>query len=168
MTGPPRPPSQTREAAEVTGMVIGFGNPVRGDDGVGPAAAAAVQEAIPNLPVLTPHQLLPEHAEAVAAAAVVVFVDAADDDAPPGTVATRPVLPSERPPLDHALTPEGLVGLARRVFGRAPEAWLVTVRAARFAYGTTLSPQAAAAVPVAVDRVVRLLRPAVAGGMSGT
>src|ERR1044072_3449496 len=61
-------------------LVIGYGNELRGDDGVGPRVARAVQQlSLPHVRVLVQHQLTPELAEDISRARAVVFVDAAID-----------------------------------------------------------------------------------------
>jgi hypothetical protein len=58
-------------------LVIGYGNELRGDDGVGPAAARAVAAwNEPGVQGIATHQLTPELADAIAGAEEVVFVDA--------------------------------------------------------------------------------------------
>ncbi len=139
-------------------LVIGFGNPLRGDDGAGPAVARAAQLTRPDVAVLTPHQLLPELAPDIAAARVVVFIDAAPD-VPAGEVRCQPVDPSAAPRLDHILSPAALVGLGLAVFGHAPQAWLVEVGAASFDLGGALTPLVASAVPRAAELVRTLIPP---------
>ena len=61
-------------------LVIGYGNTLRGDDGVGPKVAEAVEALqLPGVRTLVCQQLSPEHAEPISRARVVVFVDAAVD-----------------------------------------------------------------------------------------
>ena len=63
-------------------LVVGYGNELRCDDGVGPKVAAALQEMkLPGVRTITCHQLTPELAEPVSQARRVVFVDAAVDAA---------------------------------------------------------------------------------------
>ena len=63
-------------------LVIGYGNTLRSDDGVGAKVAAAVAElALPGVVALVLHQLTPELAETISEARAVVFVDAAVDAA---------------------------------------------------------------------------------------
>jgi hydrogenase maturation protease len=58
-------------------VVIGYGNEVRGDDGVGPRVARVVAGwQLPHVKALAVHQLLPELVESFAEASAVVFVDA--------------------------------------------------------------------------------------------
>lgn len=53
----------------------------------------------------------------------------------------------------HALDPRALLALARRLFGRAPRAWLVTVAAHSFELGAEPSPDCAAGPALAVEAV---------------
>ena len=57
-------------------LIVGYGNPLRGDDGVGQAVAQAFAEE-DGVDALACHQLTPELAERFAAAARVVLIDAA-------------------------------------------------------------------------------------------
>ena len=63
----------------MTVLIIGYGNPLRGDDGVGWRVAEAVAAALPDgaAEVLTVHQLTPELAELMSRADRVIFIDAA-------------------------------------------------------------------------------------------
>lgn len=133
-------------------LVFALGNPLRADDGAGPAIAEGLAALVPGLEVVEAAELLPEHADAVAAADGVLFLDAAADG-PPGEVRTAPVLPrAARAALLHALLPAELLGLARALHGRAPPAALVTIAGADFSYREALSPEVAAALPAARAR----------------
>lgn len=130
-------------------LAFALGNPLRGDDGAGPAIAAGLAALVPPVEVVEAMELLPEHAEAVAAADGVVFLDAAADG-PPGEVRTAPVAPrAARAAVLHALLPDDVVGLARALHGRAPPATLVTIAGADFSFGEHLSPEVSAALPAA-------------------
>ncbi len=60
-------------------VIIGYGNALRGDDGIGPLAARilAVQLADQPVTVIEAHQLAPEMAWIVSQAQLVVLIDAA-------------------------------------------------------------------------------------------
>ena len=72
-------------------LIIGYGNPLRGDDGIGQAAAQAFADeaAGDGIDVVRCHQLMPELAEQLAAVDLAVFVDAGATGAPGGVVTTR-------------------------------------------------------------------------------
>ena len=133
-------------------LLLGYGNPARGDDGLGPAcAAAAASWNLPRLTVDQDYQLKLEDAAAVAAHAVVIFVDAAaEGPAPFAFLAVEPA------PLSgfttHALSPAQLLEIAHRSFGAAPEARLLAIRGYRFDhFCEELSPPAAANLRAAAD-----------------
>jgi hydrogenase maturation protease len=138
-------------------LAIALGNPLRGDDGAGAAMGRALAAALPGLEVLETLELLPEHAEAVAAAHGVLVLDAAVSSSP-GEVKVEPVAPAPaRPAMVHALRPEELLGLARALYGRAPPVALVTVGGRSFDFGEGLSPEVAAALPAACGRAQQVV-----------
>ena len=153
-------------AGPMTGrnLVVGYGNPLRGDDGLGWHAAAALgADARPaDTDVLTRHQLTPELAEDIANARFAVLIDASLGDAP-GCVSIREVAPapapsSPAPSWSHHLRPEDVVGLAQALFGATPQVFLVTVTGAHFGYGTQLSPAVSSCVPKVLAIVEAALR----------
>ncbi len=139
-------------------LVIGFGNPLRGDDGAGPSVARASDLALPGVTVITPHQLLPELAPEVAAADVVVFIDASTG-IPAGEIRCQAVDPAVTPGIGHVLSPAALVGLGLAAFGHAPHAWLVEIGTASFDVGASITPAVADALPRAVELVRSRLPP---------
>jgi hydrogenase maturation protease len=126
-------------------LLLAFGNPLRGDDG---AAEEAVRGLVANegLAAICAQQLLPEHSEAVAAAAGVVFIDARAGGTP-GEVRVARIEPAAGGALGHQLGPAALLDLSRALFGSAPPAALVTVSGADFTHRQGLSPAVAAAMP---------------------
>ncbi len=123
-------------------LVIGYGNTLRSDDGVGPRVAEAVAALnLPGVGTLTCQQLSPEHADPISQAAAVVFVDAAV--AAPEAVQLRPIEPGATTQLmAHSADPRTMLALARHVFGHAPRAWWLTIPAVNLEFSETLSPQA--------------------------
>ncbi|HET9518634.1 MAG TPA: hydrogenase maturation protease [Actinoplanes sp.] len=150
-------------------LVIGYGNRLRSDDGVGWTVADALRDdpRAAAVDVIATTQLNPEHAADLAAARLAVFVDAsvAGDPPPaPGAyVLSRlppPGLPSADgappPAWSHHCTPAGLQALAAALYGAAPPVVLVGVGVADCAVGEELGPTVAAAVPNLVDVVLKL------------
>lgn len=139
---PPVQPALPPGAVRTRALVIGCGNTLFGDDAVGPSIADTVSDrALPGVLGRAVHELVPELAADLAATEVAIFVDAALHGE---TVRCTPVVPAppEREGLDHALTPAGLLALARLAFGHAPPAWLVLVPGRDFGLGQPLSDQA--------------------------
>lgn len=137
LTGPPR--------CRPLPLVIGIGNPLRGDDGVGPLLAAAMGgRAV--------HQLTPELAVELAAHERVLFIDAwlapagaqpRLDPLQPGTGAAAGASSS------HRLEPAQLLAVSQALFGSMPRAHLLQVPAHAFAHGMELSRQLEATLPAA-------------------
>ena len=126
-------PDQTRL------LVIGYGNVLFGDDGIGPHIAeqvAAWQQ--PGVHGLAVPLLTPELSPLLTAAELAVFVDAtlAPTDRPQ-LVPLHPAVSSAG--LGHAATPAGLLALAVAIFGRSPPAWILSVPAADFSLGQNFS-----------------------------
>ena len=117
-------------------LVIGYGNTLRGDDGVGPRVAEAVGRLwLPGVRTLICPLLTPELADPVSRARKVIFVDAAVDL--PQQVQWRKLVPGETTQLmAHAADPRTLLALARDVFGRSPEAWWLTISRRVFSRGS--------------------------------
>jgi hydrogenase maturation protease len=140
-------------------LVIGYGNTLRGDDGIGPVVAEAVAEReLPGVRALAVHQLTPELAADLAEARVAVFVDAAV-----GGEAVRVMrldASDTGEVMTHAADPRALLALAGAVYGHAPEAWLVTAAGADFGFRDGLSPTGRANARAAVGCVERIIREA--------
>ena len=126
-------------------LVIGYGNPLRGDDGVGCVVAEEVAKRMcdpgSRVQVVACHQLNPEMAEAVADTHAVIFVDASVK-VPPGQVSVNVVMPDRFSPAmpTHSLEPPALLATAAELFGQAPPATAVLIGAASVDCGMTLTP----------------------------
>lgn len=131
-------------------LVIGYGNPGRQDDGLGPAAAAAIARlALPNVTTLDNYQLVIEDALDVAVHDVVWFVDATrEGDAPCAVRRLSPALGFTF--TSHLLDPEALLAIADQQFGKSPEAHLVSIRGYEFDFLEGLSDRASGNLALAV------------------
>jgi Ni,Fe-hydrogenase maturation factor len=161
--------------------VIGYGNDLRGDDAVGPRVAQAVAAwDLPGVCGLAVHQLTPELAEILAAAALAIFVDArvpapsaTTSVASPPCLALAAVAP-EREDVEqikvHLLEPSGvdtaightgdpsvLLAFAAALYGRYPSAWSITIPAQSFAFGADLSPAAERGLTAALRQIRELI-----------
>ena len=120
-------------------LVIGYGNTLRRDDGVGVEVAQAIEEMnLPCVSVITRHQLVPELAAPISEADAVIFVDAqAGAD---GKAALHPIEPAQSSQLmAHAADPPSLLALAKQAFGGSPKAWTLAVPVNDFDFGFGLS-----------------------------
>ena len=139
------------EACAAPLLVIGVGNPSRGDDALGPACIEALEgEAPSGVELLTDFQLQVEHVLDLSRCSRVVFVDASMGCASPfsfeGIEADMRLTP-----LSHALSPAQLLGVYRRVHGVvAPPASVLAIRGFEFELGSPLSSAARANLDAAV------------------
>ena len=139
-------------------LVIGYGNTLRGDDGVGPRVAEAVGAlALPGVRTLACPMLTPELADPISQARVAIFVDAAVDA--PQEVQLRKLEPNETSQLmAHAADPRTMLALARDVFGHAPAAWWLTIPVVKLDFSEDLSPEAQRGFAEAVEKIKSLCR----------
>jgi len=139
-------------------LVIGYGNTLRGDDGVGPRVAGAIEKLnLPGVQTLICQQLSPEYADPVSRAHFVVFVDAAVDA--PRAVQLRRLAPGASSQLmAHAADPRTLLALARDVFGRTPQAWWLTIPAIKLDFSENLTPETQRGFEEAVKKIQALWR----------
>lgn len=141
-------------------LVIGYGNPLRGDDGIGFLAAQELVKTVrdESVKVLAMHQLHPELASEVSSAAFVIFIDARAG-IPAGVIESGPVRPATVAPLtfSHHLQPDVLMACTKALYGRCPDACLITFTGASFDFDTGLSDAATRCFPDLLERVKAML-----------
>jgi len=139
-------------------LVIGYGNTLRSDDGVGPKVVEAVAALnLPDVRTLSCDLLTPELADPISRADAVVFVDAAIDA--PREVQFRPLDPADSSQImAHAADPRTMLALARDVFGHAPRAWWLTIPVENMGIGEGFSHLAQSGIANAVVKIQELQR----------
>lgn len=146
----------------MTRLLIGLGNPDRGDDGVGVAVVRRIRELADDVEVVEcddPASLIDAWAEAE----LVVVVDAMRSDRPAGNVLTLDVTDTPLPTEGWARGGTHALGLAAaielsRALGRLPKRLVVVgVEAGDMTTGFELSAQVRDAVQSAADAVLRVL-----------
>ena len=144
-------------------IVIGWGNSSRRDDAIGHHVVDALETTLPAdaQPALVKvHQLDVTLAETVASHDLVVFVDACVESYANEPISVRPLAAEAArlcQPTSHDLSPAELLALTQWLYGRAPQAVLVTVTGHDFSFGEGLSVPARNAVPAAAHAVLELL-----------
>lgn len=137
-------------------LIIGYGNPLRSDDGFGWHVSGSLAQALEgqDIEVMTCHQLTPELAETLSRCRRAVFIDA-DAEGKPGAVHSRAIHPQAHASswFTHTCTPSGLLASAKQLYGHHPEAIVITVSAQSFEFGDVLSPIVASALPKVVEQV---------------
>lgn len=137
-------------SASLRFLVLGIGNTLRRDDGIGPAVARQLASA-QNLDcdIQAIHQLTPELAQSMAQASLVIMLDA-NREGKPGEIhirqCARPVI--EKGALGaHHMVPEELAALTEALYGRCPPIMVITMTGADFGLGERLSPAVTRALP---------------------
>jgi hydrogenase maturation protease len=166
---PPAPTSPTEAPPRI--LVIGFGNPGRRDDGLGPTLAARLAaRELPGVTIESDYQLCLEHAELVARHESVLFVDAAIEVPGNAPFHLGPLQPLDQVScFSHQLSPHAVLHVAAQCFGARPSAWLLGVRAAdvgSFAEG--LTPAAERNLTAALDAALAWLASATTAAQSSS
>lgn len=144
--------------------VMGYGNPLRGDDQIGWLVATRLREKLiddmsGDVEIISCHQLTPELAEILSRVEHAIFIDACEGPLP-GTVSRQMVAAASdhTASFTHNLDPTTLLAMAQALFGHAPQsATILTVTAQSFDYTEELSPPVAAALPLIVEDVLAML-----------
>ena len=141
-------------------LVIGVGNPSRGDDAVGPLAVERLETLnLPDLELLTDFQLQVEYLLDMTDRDLVVFVDATVDP----QVREFAFFPI-RPELDnsfssHELSPQAVLAAFERHYrAPPPPSYVLAIRGHSFELGADLSPAAAAGLTAALAHLVQRLQ----------
>ncbi|MGA7415136.1 MAG: hydrogenase maturation protease [Bryobacteraceae bacterium] len=139
-------------------VIIGYGNPLREDDGLGWRAAdlLASHSGLGAAEIIQRHQLLPELAGDLAEAALVVFLDAAVDLAP-GEIRCERVEAEPPNGWSHEFGPSQLLGLALDLNGCGPAAYLIRGGVCKTDLGDQLSKVGCRCAEAMADAAITLL-----------
>lgn len=140
-------------------LVLGFGNPGRLDDGLGPAFIQRVEAlCLEDVSVDCNYQLAPEDAATLSGFAYVLFVDADVGCQPPFRISR--VKPEHHEGFtSHSVSPGRVLGLAQQLFSADTEAFLLGIRGYNFnEFGERLSDDARANLERALEYVAPYLR----------
>lgn len=132
-------------------LVIGIGNPSRGDDALGPMLVSHLEtQGLTGVELLTDFQLQVEYALDLQDRETVIFVDAAM--AGPEPFSFSPTGPAEDTSYSsHALSPSALLHAYEKLFGVPPQAYTLAIRGYQFDLGTPLSDLASANLEAATQ-----------------
>jgi hydrogenase maturation protease len=141
-------------------LIIGYGNPLRGDDGVGWRVANLLAELLndESAKIVAVHQLTPELAEPIGEAKLVIFIDAACDGEP-GSWKCERLAPDTIPSnaLAHYFSPAGLLAYAEAIYQAKPKALVLSIAAAAFDCGEQLTPRVEAVLPEVMQYIHALI-----------
>lgn len=126
--------------------IIGYGNPHRKDDGIGPYVVEQVSRDLGagcGIGLRSLHQLDPVLAEDLQGAKAILFVDATVEPLDRGLAWTRVRPEQGLSPCDtHHLRPSVFAALMESLYERTPAMWVVSVQGNDFGFGEGLSLEA--------------------------
>jgi hydrogenase maturation protease len=126
--------------------IIGYGNPQRRDDGIGPYIVNRLQPVFKHrkdIHLLVLHQLEPDVVDTLKMAHAILFVDATVETMAEGRRwgGIQPELKALGC-LIHHVAPSFILGLLQCLYHRNPAAWVVSVAGKDFSFGSGLSSEA--------------------------
>jgi len=131
-------------------LIIGIGNPSRGDDALGPLLIERLEALhLPDVELLTDFQLQVEFALDLQGRQQVIFVDASLDAPAPFTY-TPVIAAQDSSYSSHALSPGALLHATQKLFGEAPPAYVLAIRGEAFELGENPSAGATANLAAAL------------------
>lgn len=141
-------------------LIFGYGNTLRGDDGLGPEAVSHLKERLASdqrgIQFRIAHQLLPEDTGIISEVDHVIFIDAREGESP-GEIQSERLYPSEEG-LEgtsfHTITPATLLTMAEECFGSAPTGHLFTITGKDFGYQEGLSRVIEDSLPQLTEQVL--------------
>ena len=141
-----------RVEGKASRLIIGIGNPSRGDDAVGPLAVERLEALnLPDVELLTDFQLQVEYLLDMEGRDRVIFIDASL--AGDGRFRFDPVHPAKDHSFSsHALSPAAVLAAFVRHYGRPPPpSFVLAIRAHEFELGADLSAAAEANLAAALE-----------------
>ncbi len=140
-------------------LVIGYGNSLRQDDGVGWRAADLLEERLGSgtCEIVLCQQLTPELVAKLASPRLAIFLDASVDRPFQSVTLTRLRPRAGSGGLSHHVTPEQLLSLSQALYGYAPPAYVVTAGLKDFELRDCLTSDGEAAAFRMADLTFRLI-----------
>ena len=139
-------------------LVIGIGNPLRSDDGVGPYIVNKIKEKnLPGVKVRIAHQLNIEFLEEAGKYDAILLVDASFLGE--GLIFKKvQANEHEQGSSSHHLTPTFFWTLAKKLYHRDLNLYLCAIRGRNFDMGEHLSAEVKLLVPKALDEICAFLK----------
>lgn len=138
-------------------MVVGIGNPLRSDDGLGPFIVQKIEEKnLPGVQVRIAHQLNIELLEEVSHYDKILLVDASYFEQGLVFRKIESIVHAEGAS-SHHLSPEFFWFLAHKLYGQSLSLYLCAVQGHNFQMGETFSPAVQFIIPKAIEEISEFL-----------
>jgi len=137
-------------------LIIGIGNPFRGDDGLGWHAVNQLEKTIssPNVEIIAVQQLTMDLVENVGLAELVIFIDCQLSQIA-GTFTTKTIESNSsiQSPVSHFFDPGTLLAAVQALYGKHPKGILFSISSEKFDYSEELSPEVNSALPELITAI---------------
>jgi hydrogenase maturation protease len=140
-------------------LLIGYGNPGRLDDGLGPALAAAIESLdLPGVTVDSDYQLTVEDAATIAEHDIVIFADASVNGEEPYFF--KPITPKATLSFSsHSVEPDALMALAIELFQAQTQGYALGIRGYEFdVFEESLTSKAQKNLEKAIEFIIPVLK----------
>ena len=154
-------------------IILGYGNPDRGDDGVAwhLLNELLIGQGIHQVDLLISEitdlngkadiwfnfQLLPEISELIAKYDRALFIDAHTGEITEEINFLKIEPDFKNSPFTHHFTPSSCLAIAESIAGRYPEAWLLSIRGFNFEFSRELSPKTKELSIIALQQIQALI-----------
>ncbi|WP_342597569.1 hydrogenase maturation protease [Cyanobacterium aponinum UTEX 3222] len=135
-------------------LVIGYGNSLRSDDGIGQKIAIALSQLnLKNLSTIATHQLTPELVEKIIQFEQVIFIDAQINSEKIQINKIDNINSYPQQNWTHHLNPISLINLTNKLYNKFPQGWLITIPIKNTNFGEQISPE----VQIMADNIINNL-----------
>ena len=146
-------------------LVIGYGNTLRSDDGLGPYVVKSLTEKLENtgknVRILSLHQLDISLSSSVSKLDIVILVDARADDTDE-LVTVEKIKPAAIPltpgSISHTINIPTLLRASMDLFGAVPQCYIVMPKGYDFSFGERISEKAIKSASLARKKIVKILQ----------
>ncbi|KAF0129642.1 MAG: hydrogenase maturation protease [Bacteroidetes bacterium] len=145
-------------------LVYGYGNPGRQDDGLGAALIQKIDEWLTSFPSQkiitdTNYQLNIEDAASVSEASKVIFVDASIEEIENFSFTEVKASDARVEFSMHAVSPAFVIDLCTKMYGKAPNAYLLHIKGYEWDFREELTPGAQTNLSLAFEFLCDFLKP---------
>ena len=139
-------------------LIIGYGNSLRNDDGVGQKVAQEIEQLFyPYVKSIYQHQLTPELVEFISNCSIVIFVDACIDH---NMVNLINLTDKERKENynGHYSSPEYLLYLTNLIYHQSPQSYLISIPIENIDLGENISSLAQNGMKRAIEIIINIIQ----------
>ncbi len=140
-------------------LLIGYGNTLRSDDGVGWYVADKIRTKLNDkIDIIKADQITVEMTEDIKDRKLVIFVDAHVSDKE-DWLKTEEISPDLKFGMTaHIFTPNALLALCEKIYSKYPKAYLFSIKGINYDFGEKLSEQTKNSAEIAIKQIADLIQ----------